>query len=57
MSVVKDLGVPIKFIGVGEKIEDLRDFDPEVRFPIAEMSDYIYIQTYIHTLHTYIHLA
>lgn len=32
MSVVKDLGFPVKFIGVGEKIEDLRDFDPEVSF-------------------------
>eukprot|EP01036_Dinobryon_divergens_P026745 gene26744-35426_t len=30
VSVVKDLGVPIKFIGVGEKIQDLRDFEPEV---------------------------
>ena len=30
MSVVKDLGFPVKFIGVGEKIDDLRDFEPEV---------------------------
>lgn len=30
VSVVHDLGVPIKFIGVGEKIQDLRDFQPEV---------------------------
>ena len=30
VSVVKDLGIPVKFIGVGEKIEDLRDFQPEV---------------------------
>lgn len=28
VSVVKDLGLPIKFIGVGEKIDDLREFDP-----------------------------
>jgi len=28
VSVVRDLGVPIKLIGVGEKIEDLRDFEP-----------------------------
>ena len=28
--MVRDLGVPIKFIGVGEKIQDLRDFEPEV---------------------------
>jgi signal recognition particle GTPase len=30
VSVVRDLAMPVKFIGVGEKIEDLRDFDPEV---------------------------
>lgn len=30
MSVVKDLGLPVKFIGVGEKIDDLRDFEPEI---------------------------
>lgn len=30
VSVVRDLGLPVKFIGVGEKIEDLRDFEPEV---------------------------
>ena len=30
VSVVKDLSLPIKFIGVGEKIEDLRLFQPEV---------------------------
>ena len=23
-----ELGLPVKFIGVGEKIEDLREFDP-----------------------------
>lgn len=28
VSVVKDLGLPVKFIGVGEKIDDLREFDP-----------------------------
>jgi len=27
VSVVRDLGVPIKMVGVGEKIEDLRDFN------------------------------
>lgn len=32
VSVVKDLGLPVKFIGVGEKIQDLRDFQPEVMF-------------------------
>jgi hypothetical protein len=30
VSVVKDLGLPVKFIGVGEKIDDLRDFEPEL---------------------------
>jgi len=30
VSIVRDLGVPIKFIGVGEKIEDLRDFQPNI---------------------------
>ena len=29
VSVVRDLGLPVKFIGVGEKIDDLRDFDAE----------------------------
>lgn len=29
VSVVKDLGIPVKLIGVGEKIDDLRDFQPE----------------------------
>ena len=24
---MKDLGIPVKFIGVGEKMEDLRDFE------------------------------
>lgn len=30
MSVVRDLGLPVKFIGVGEKIDDLRDFEPQM---------------------------
>ena len=30
VSVVRDLGLPVKFIGVGEKIDDLRDFEPRV---------------------------
>eukprot|EP01035_Chromulina_nebulosa_P019866 gene19866-25818_t len=30
ISVVRDLGFPVKFIGVGEKIDDLRDFQPEM---------------------------
>ena len=28
VSVIDKLGIPIKLIGIGEKIEDLRDFDP-----------------------------
>ena len=30
VSVVKDLGLPVKFIGIGEKITDLKDFQAEV---------------------------
>ena len=30
VSVVRDLGLPVKFIGVGEKIDDLRDFEPQM---------------------------
>ena len=28
-AVADDLGVPIKFIGTGEKVENLAPFDPE----------------------------
>jgi fused signal recognition particle receptor len=28
LAVEKDLGVPVKFVGVGEAMEDLRPFDP-----------------------------
>jgi fused signal recognition particle receptor len=28
VSVVEELGIPVKFVGVGEKLNDLRDFDP-----------------------------
>ena len=28
VSVVDELGVPVKFVGVGEGIEDLQPFDP-----------------------------
>ena len=38
VSVVKELGIPIKFIGVGEKIDDLREFIPEVH-PIFHLLD------------------
>ena len=29
VSVVDELGLPIKFVGVGETVEDLQPFDPE----------------------------
>ena len=29
VSVVDELGVPVKFIGVGETADDLQPFDPE----------------------------
>jgi len=29
ITLSEELGVPVKLIGVGEKMEDLRDFDPE----------------------------
>lgn len=28
VSIVSDLGVPVKLIGVGEGLYDLRDFEP-----------------------------
>lgn len=28
VSIVSDLGVPVKLIGVGEGLDDLRDFEP-----------------------------
>lgn len=28
-AINKTLGIPVKLIGIGEKIEDLRDFNPE----------------------------
>lgn len=30
IAIAKELGIPIKFIGVGEKMEDLKPFDPKV---------------------------
>jgi len=30
VSIIDKLGIPIKLIGIGESIEDLRDFDPQV---------------------------
>lgn len=29
IAIAKELGIPIKFIGVGEKMEDLKPFDPK----------------------------
>ena len=28
-AIERDLGVPVRFVGVGEKAEDLLPFDPE----------------------------
>ena len=28
VNICRELGIPIRFIGIGEQIEDLRDFDP-----------------------------
>jgi fused signal recognition particle receptor len=30
VSIIDKLGIPVKLIGIGEGIEDLRDFDPEL---------------------------
>jgi len=29
VSIAEELGIPIKFVGIGEGIDDLRPFDPE----------------------------
>jgi len=29
VAIARELGLPIRFIGVGEKIDDLLPFDPE----------------------------
>jgi len=29
LSIKKELGIPVKFIGVGEKIDDMKTFDPD----------------------------
>ncbi len=29
IAIVKELGIPVKYIGVGEKAEDLQEFDPK----------------------------
>jgi fused signal recognition particle receptor len=28
-NICRDLKIPIRFIGIGEQLEDLRDFDPD----------------------------
>ena len=30
LGIVQELGVPVKFIGIGEQVDDLRPFDPDV---------------------------
>ena len=29
VSVVNEMNIPVKFVGVGEKMEDLQTFEPE----------------------------
>ena len=29
ISIKRELGIPVKFIGVGEKIDDMQEFDPD----------------------------
>ena len=40
VSVVDELGIPVKYIGIGETVDDLQAFDPEgfvsALFPEAE---------------------
>lgn len=43
VSVVRDLALPVKLVGVGEKIDDLRDFQPEVGILY-----YKYVQLFIY---------
>jgi fused signal recognition particle receptor len=28
-AIAAELGIPVKFVGLGEKIGDLREFDPD----------------------------
>jgi fused signal recognition particle receptor len=40
LAIKNDLGVPVKFVGVGEKIDDLQPFDPQAfAFSMFEKSD------------------
>lgn len=50
VSVVKELGIPVKLIGVGEKITDLRDFSPE-SFVDALLGALEYLFLYMSPLH------
>lgn len=51
VSVVDELGIPVKFVGVGEGAEDLQPFDAEAFvnaiFPWRKYT-YIHICVYIH---------
>ena len=29
LAIASELGIPVKLIGIGESLEDLRPFDPE----------------------------
>jgi fused signal recognition particle receptor len=29
-GIARELGVPVRFVGTGEKIDDLAEFDPQV---------------------------
>jgi fused signal recognition particle receptor len=29
LAIARDLGIPVKLIGIGERLEDLRPFDPD----------------------------
>ena len=29
LGIADQLGIPVRYIGVGERVEDLREFDPE----------------------------
>jgi len=32
-AIQKEVNIPVKLIGIGEGVEDLRDFDPAISFP------------------------
>jgi fused signal recognition particle receptor len=29
LAIARELGIPVKLIGIGERLEDLRPFDPD----------------------------